>query len=495
MRMKIHRARPRFAAVCAALLLLAGAACENPNEPGGREGITLISPTTAVGDTAQARLAQPLVVEVRDSTGRLQRGVAVRFEAGTAMLGGFEQAVLYLSASTPNDYRPTVQAVTDGTGRAAVRVVLGPVAGTHSLKISVPTLGLETTTSFTVRPGATVQTVALPRDTAVYVGGSFAPRVAALDRWGNETAVAVTAAVSDAPAVVAAGTSIIGVALGRTRVLVTAGGAQFPVFVSVVPLGTLLAARSDGIYMFNLDGSEYRRVLQAPGARAMRWFPDGESFVFNTGVSHATVVDLATSTARPLVAGANPLDGELWPHPSRDGQWVYFGGYTGGGVRGYPYRVRADGSGLQLIPGFTADDHTQAHPSPSPTGDRVVYFREDAGNSPNVTLRIMNVQTGQLVLQDVPGRAPEWSRGDSIAYLGLMSSDRGPILLMSSAGGFPRMLGTGTQYDSGIDWSPDNQWIAARDLVSQRLEVIHVATGQRISLPYTTGMWTPAWRP
>lgn len=490
----MHRARPHSAAVCAALLL-AGAACENPNEPGQPEGITVISPTAAVSDTAQAWVAQPLVVEVRDSAGRLQRGVAVRFEAGTAMLGGFELPTLQLSATTPDDYRNAVQTVTDGNGRAAVRVRLGPVAITAPLKISVLTLGYEATVSFTIKPGATVQTVALPRDTAVYVGASFAPRATALDRWGNATSLAVTGTVSDAPGVATAGSSVTGVALGRTRVLVTAGGTQFPVFVSVVPRGTLLAARSDGIYMFNLDGSEYRRVVQAPGARAMRWFPDGQSFVFNTGVSHASVVNVATGALRPLVVGANPLDGELWPHPSRDGQWVYFGGYTGGGDRGYPYRVRADGGGLQLIPGFTPDDHTQAHPSPSPTGDRVVYFREGTGDSRNVTLRIMNVQTGQLVLQDVPGHAPEWSRGDSIAYLGLMGSDRGPILLMSSAGGFPRMLGTGTQYDFGIDWSPDDQWIVARDLVAQQLEVVHVSTGQRIPLPYTIGMWTPAWRP
>lgn len=490
-KMTICRVRPRFAAVCAALLL-AGAACENPTEP-GPAGITVIPPAS-VSDTAEAVLSQPLVVEVRDSAGRLQRGVTVRFEAGTASLGGQEQATLSFS-SEPDEYRTDLQVVTDGNGRAAVRVRLGIVATTAAVRISVPTQGFETTTSFTIRPGATIRTVALPYDTAVYVGGAFAPRAAALDRWGNLTAVPVTAAVSDAPGVASAGASVTGVALGRTRVMVTAGGAQYPVFVSVVPRGTLLAARADGIYTFNLDGSGYRRVVQAQDARAPRWFPDGQSFVFNTGLGHASVASLATGAVRPLVAGANSLDGELWPHPSRDGQWVYFGGYTGAGFRGYPYRVRADGTGLQLIPGFVEDDHTQAHPSPSPTGDRVAYFREGTGNAREVTLRILNIQTGQLVLRDVPGHSPEWSHGDSIAYLGLMGADRGPILLMSSAGGFPRMLGTGTQYDFGIDWSPDDQWIVARDMVSLQLEVIRVSTGQRIPLPFTIRMWNPAWRP
>ena len=77
----------------------------------------------------------------------------------------------------------------------------------------------------------------------------------------------------------------------------------------------------------------------------------------------------------------------------------------------------------------------------------------------------------------MPGHSPEWSHGDSIAFLGLVGADRGPIHLMSSTGEGRRRLGTGTQYDFGIDWSPDDQWILARDLVSQRLEVIRVATG------------------
>ena len=66
---------------------------------------------------------------------------------------------------------------------------------------------------------------------------------------------------------------------------------------------------------------------------------------------------------------------------------------------------------------------------------------------------------------------------------------------MSSAGQGHRQLGTGTAYDFGIDWSPDDQWMVARDMASGHLEVIRVATGERIPLPYSLGMHDPAWKP
>jgi Tol biopolymer transport system component len=283
------------------------------------------------------------------------------------------------------------------------------------------------------------------------------------------------------------------VSVGRTRILVTVGDRQVPVYVSVVPRGTLAAAGPGGVYLFGLDGSGYRRVVAAQGARSPRWFPDGRHFVFTRGrFGEARVSDLDGAT-RPLVRWSEP-EAQLWAHPSRDGEWVYFGGYSGPHPRGYPYRVRADGSGVQLVPGFIRDDRNQSHPSASPDGGRVAYFREE-GDSRNVTLRILDLRTGELVLRDVPGHAPEWSHGDSIAYLDPDGGESGPIRLMSPDGGGRRQVGTGETYDFGFDWSPDDRWIVARDLEAQRLEIIHVATGQRIPLPYSAGLSDPAWKP
>lgn len=489
-KLSIHRAHALFGVACAALL--ATAACENPVET-RPEGISIVS-GNGVSDTVFAALSQPLVVEVRDSAGRRVQGVTVRFRSSGTQRGDMMVPTLYMSATTPDEYRDLVEAVTDGTGRAAVRVRLGIVATDAQVAITVPTLGYSAQAAFTVQHGAAVRTVVMPQDTAVYVGGSYALRAATEDRFGNQGPATVGALTSSAPATasVSAG-AVTGQALGRTGIAVTVGSAQQTVFVSVVPQGTLAAARGDGIYMFGVDGSGYRRVAAAGSARSPRWFPDGQRLVFSMGTLGTGMISDLNGNTRPLVQGSQLL-AELWPHPSRDGQWVYFGGYSGGLLRGYPYRVRPDGTGLQLVPGFAPDDFTQAHPTASPTGDRVAYFREE-GHSRNVTLRVLDMQTGTVLLRDLQGHAPEWSHGDSIAYLDTQGGDWGPIRLMSSAGQGRRQLGTGTMYHFGFDWSPNDEWIVARDVESQRLEVIRVATGQRIPLPYSRDLYEPAWKP
>jgi hypothetical protein len=48
-------------------------------------------------------------------------------------------------------------------------------------------------------------------------------------------------------------------------------------------------------------------------------------------------------------------------------------------------------------------------------------------------------------------------------------------------------------YDRFFDWSPDGEWLIAR--TADRLEVINVATRQRIALPWARLYVQPAWRP
>jgi len=471
---------------------LAAAACENPGSTKKREpaGIRVVS-GAGVTDTITAVLPQPLMVEVRDSAGELRSGISVLFEASWEHARGMDHPTVLLSASAPDVYQSSVSALTDATGRAVVRVRMGTVATAGTVSITAPTLGLAGTAAYTINAGAPAQLSVSPADTAVFAGGSYTLRIASTDRWGNATAQTSTVASSGTSVATASGATIAGQAPGRANLTVTAGTSSRTVAVSVVPQGYLLAARFDGIYGFNLDGSGYKRIAVANGARSPRWFPGAQSFVFSTGLSHAWVSDL-NGALRPLVQGANPLAAELWAHPSRDGQWVYFGGYDQG-FRGYPYRVRADGTGMQLVPGFTANDRNQSHPSTSPTGDRVVYFFEN-GDSRDVSLRVLNMQTGALTLQGVPGHGPEWSHGDSIGYLDMNGGTSGPIRLMSSSGGGRRVVSPGA-YNFGFDWSPDDRWIAAGDAEANRLEIINVASGLRVPLPYTWGMYDPAWRP
>jgi len=479
-----------------AVTLAIATACGSPtgSHPHDPAGLKVIS-GAGVTDSATALLAQPLIVELRDSAGRLMAGVNVQFQASTLRLNGFDYPSAYVSGTLPDQFGISTTATTDATGRVAVRVALGRVAGTASLAISVPTLGYATTATFTVVPGAAAQFDVAPADTAVYVSSHYTLRGSMLDRWGNPVAVQGVTYTVDVPATAAvAGGTVTGQAIGRARITAQGpGGVSRAVFVSVVPQGTLLASGGDGIYVFGLDGSGFHRVVSAVGARAGRWFPNGQQFVFSVGVQHAYVSDL-NGTTRLLLADPSAFAAELWAHPSRDGQWVYFGGYDLS-FRGYPYRVHPDGTGLSLVPGFVADDHNQSHPSVSPTGDRVAYFRERF-DSRDVFIRVLRMQDGVFTVLDVPGHSPEWSHADSIAFLDMQGNDSGPIKLMSSTATGVRTVGSPlAHYDFGIDWSPDDRWIVAREVYAGRLELIEVATGRVIPLPYSSSLYSPAWRP
>jgi hypothetical protein len=464
-----------------ALLLMAAGACDGPlhMEPGG---ISLVSGALQT-DTVEAFLAQPLVVEVRDPTGSRMPGVTVRFSADSATLGAVEQPAVSLSTTTPDDYEREVEAVTDATGRAAVRVRLGHVLGTAGIVITVPALGSAAYAEFVIVPGAAVRMTVLPSDTSVYVGGSYALRITTEDRFGHAGS-RITAA-SDAPAVATATTSVTGHATGRTRVVMKAGQLQVPIFVSVVPQGTM-AVVADGIHAVGLDGSGYRRMVQEGPGGAPGWFPDGLRLVFTR--RGRTWISGPDGVAQPLVQGTNPLAAEARPRPSRNGEWVYFDGYDADN-HSSPYRVRADGTGLQLLPGFTPDARYAGRTTPSPAGDRVVYTQQTASG---LTLRIMDLQTGQLVAQDIPGYEAAWSHGDSIAYL----DPAGVLRMMSSAGQGHRAVVDGIRYVGGFDWSPDDQWIALRaDATDSTLEIVRVATGERIPVPAVGRIFGLAWRP
>lgn len=473
---------------------LAAGACQNPGGTKKREpaGIRVVS-GAGVTDTVTAFLPQPLIVEVRDSAGELRAGISVHFEASAKPLRGVDQPTLLLSPAAPEPYQWAATAVTDATGRAAMRVRMGIVAAAGTVTITAPTLGLASSASFTINAGAPAQLTVSPADTAVFAGGSYALRVGSTDRWWNEIPTPTHSTTSSAASVATvSGATVGGQAVGRATLTVSSGALSRTVAVSVVPQGYLLATRAGGIYGFNLDGSDFRRIVSMDAARSARWFPGGKMFVFSTQFIGPGFVSDVSGNVRPLVQGTSPFVGEVWAHPSRDGQWVYFGGYDKN-YRGYPYRVRTDGTGLQLVPGFVANDRNQSYPTTSPAGDRVAYFHEGTG-SRDVTLRVLNMQTGQLLLQGISGHTPEWSHGDSIAYLFSNGSSDGPIRLMSSAGSGDRQVGTGS-YAFGIDWSPDDRWIAGYDVASRRLEVVQVATGLRIPLPYSEGLTEPAWRP
>lgn len=484
------RTLPLFAT--ALLLVVGGSSCRNPTTtvPPLTPGIQVIA-GAGVADTVGAVLPSHLVVEVQPPEPGSRSGIVVELVAPLSTVGGVNRPTLLFAAPGSESFSRTLVVSTDGTGRAAVRVAFGGAAGPASVQISAATLGFSTSASFTVNPGAPAQLTMAPVDSAVYVDANYSLRTSVHDRFGNPLSPAGVSFSAPGEIVSATGGTVRGIAVGRAAITASLAGITRTANVSVVPRGTLLAAASDGIYTFGLDGSGYRRVVAHAGARSPRWFPDGQSFVYSVGIGFAYAADL-TGTAHRLVP-TSPLLGELWAHPSRDGAWVYFGGYSGPEFRGYPHRVRPDGTSLQLVPGFTADNFTQGHPSPSPDGNRLAYFREQ-GDSRSVVLRVLNMATGVVELTGVSGHSPAWSHGDSIAYTFPQSSSTGPIRLMAPNGSGIRQVTSG-QFEFGLDWSPDDRWIVGRNAASGRIEVVQVSTGLRLPLPFTAALSDPSWRP
>jgi hypothetical protein len=459
----------------AAILLVVAGACEGPTSV-RPAGITLLA-GAAQNDSVEAFLAQSLVVEVRDEAGKPRSGVAVRFEADVVTLGGVQQPGAYLSGPSADDYQPVAEAMTDADGHAVMRVRLGGVVGPTTVMITVPTQGFSTSTELGVRPGAPARTIVTPQDTAVYVGGSYPLRVATEDRLGNRLDVPVSLA-SDAPEIATAGASVTGQAIGRTRVMVTTAAGQTPAYVSVVPRGTLAANYGPDAYVFELDGSGYHRFYPFLNAtvRDVRWITGGGGVWLEDG---SVYVYTPSSGGRWLATSFRGVETRS-PRASRDGQWVFYVGLRRDDyylIEHVAARVRVDGTGYQAIGG-----EDMLVPSPSPTGDRVVYMSADG----YVGLRNIEAWTGW----NLPGGWPEWSHGDSIAYI-----HAGSIHLVSSAGEGKRQVGDGTSYHGSLDWSPDDEWIVAHDYLARRLEIIRVATGERIPLPYARDMDSPSWRP
>jgi hypothetical protein len=482
--------RPRAAAALAlAAILFASSAGCNPNEP-RITGLRAISPAAAP-DTVGTRLAEFVIVELRDSTGKVQPGLALHFDAVEAVLDGVPHPSVLVAPPGESVFRPGAVVATDQLGRAAVQVQLGRVAGPAELRVTAPTLGYSLPVAFTVLPGRAAFLSALPADTAVLVGSSYTLRITQQDRFGNAVEGPAPSVTPGGGVVAVSGTTVNGQAFGRTAMEVQLGALSATVHASVVPNGTLVAARSDGLYTFDLDGAGYRRIAAHQGARSPRWMPGGSEVVYSVGLSHAHVTNLQGATRRLIPD--SPLAAELWAHPSREGDWIYFGGYNTGAFRGYPYRVRPDGSDLQLVPGFTADNITQGHPSPSPEGDRIAFFREE-GSSRNVFIRRFDMTTGQTIGADVPGHSPAWSHGETIAYLDTQGEASGPIMIMTPEGTGQEVVSS-ANYEFGIDWSPDDAWIVGRNVSLNRLEVVQVATGLRIPLPHTAGLFNPSWRP
>lgn len=480
----------RSFAFLAALALSFGPGCDGSKGIAPKLSLFVVA-GGAQTDTACARLAQALVIQVLDPDGQVAVGEIVRFEYVPG--DSAHPAPLALAALTSAEYGLFVADPTDAGGQASVLVQLGEVAGTGRVAVSVPRFAYEDTVAFTILPGRAAGVVVGPPDTALYVGHGYPLRGYVTDVHGNRRGDPVTYQALDASTSVGANGQVTGVAVGRSTILVRAAASSVvdTANVSVVPAGTLGAVASYAaaypattIVTMQLDGSGGAVVPQSAGENNyLSWSSGGASLLFfRPGFGGHTYTITPSGTMTQLVQGA-AFEEDNWARPAAGGSWVYFRAtrsmYAG---FGFIWRIHPDGTGPDSVPVGVG-----TQPSPSPDGARVAY----AGGDEHLHVYDYGTHTDRDF--GWTGWAPHWSPdGQWIAY---MTDQWGPIWVVKPDGSGARALTSGGYYDWSFDWSPDSKWVVVLDQGRGILSLIQVQTGLTLPLPFSTGLLQPTLKP
>lgn len=486
------RIRSLFLSACAAsLALVLSLQCSNSTGPGlsrGTPGVTVVRGGGQT-DTVLAKLAQALVLQIRDTTGAVAVGEIVRFLSVPVDTQPYVLNSVSVAGLSNPFYGGFFAESTNSKGEASVLIQLGLVAGSGRVAVTVPQLGYQDTVSYTILPGSATHLVVTPRDTAVYVGGIAALHAYAADAEGNRRNDAITYQGLDAATTVTPSGLVTGASIGRSLVLAKAPSpaVQDTARISVVPQGTIAAVGAafgfpaGSIVIVNLDGSGARAIPQSVGDNNyLQWSPAGSSLIFfrPAYIGHEFSIDLSGTTTQLIPGGTFAEDN--WGRYAANGSYIYFRGAPGLGY-GYIYRVLPDGTGLDTVPGPAG-----TWPAPSPDGARVVYV--DNGSGLHVYTYATAADTALLIFQ---AAAPHWSPdGNWIAYSNCGCI--GGIELVKPDGTGQHLLGQET-YDMAFDWSPDSQWLIG--YTGANLELVQVSSGLRLPLAFTAGLTSPSWKP
>jgi Tol biopolymer transport system component len=196
------------------------------------------------------------------------------------------------------------------------------------------------------------------------------------------------------------------------------------------------------------------------------------------------VIDTA-GTRTPLMSAPLPATALRLPHPSVDGEWIYFHGTPTGGSGTEIWRVRWNGSDAERIGPAAAGGSIDAEPSPSPDGTKLVYRTSRDGGH----LVVRDLNTGDTLHIGGPeDRTPRWSpRADLIAVV----DTAGRVAVMAPDGTARRTLASDRRFHIGPPtWSPDGAWLTLRN-ISYGLRIINVDTNEHVAVPMLADLWYP----
>jgi len=462
----------RLLALCAFAAACGGSDSTTPATQPGLRVVNSGGPT----DTAAAIFGQALIVEVRDSTGALAPlGTVVRFTA-------INTSISALDASTFTSF---VSRETDGTGRAAVLVRLGSVAGVGRVVANVPAMNLLDTVSYTILPASAARVSVLPADTLVDVGHTFKFRGGAVDQFGNTRADPVAWTVDQGAAVTPDGSFTASqVARYHVTATVTIAGTTRTASptVSVVPSIRVAAWRSGRIVIMDLDGGNIRdltAVADGGIGGSAQWMPDRASVIYSTDVSDRQTLYIADTNGavRPFFSSTPPnVTHQAEPRVTPNGQWLVFAAYDTRCAFYCLYRARPDGSGAELLSSAV----TGSNPvfAPSPDGSRVAF-------SVGAGVQIFDVGTKTISTWTLnPASSPAWAPdGSKIAVV-----QAGSLVLIDPNGSLIRTVPTSPRSsDARIAWLSDSRFLLARS-VNGAFDLIDTENGAAIPLPFTSAI-------
>ena len=338
-----------------------------------------------------------------------------------------------------------------------------------------------------------------PSDTLVYVAASYQAHGAM--RSGNGDLYSsshLRFAGPDSSASVTSDGVVTGRLLGRARVVLMREHLADTGWVSVVPSGQFAVSTISSqakIYLVNADGSGLRVLAPTLASRggASAWLPGPGGLIYESVVPGGGTggrIDLFINDLDGGVRQLVPL-GQA-PRVSRDG-WVYFNRVVAGGEI---WRIRVEGIRLEQVTTSPSNFEGAGDPDPSPDATQLVYWSSSPLRD-SVLLTVRTLAGGAERTLGIQGRYPRWApngtliacwRTNQYGYFGTIY-----VVRADGTGAHQVSQAGRNYYPKGLDWSPDGQWLLAR--ADSSLDLIHVATGLTMPLPYSSDMFYASWRP